>query len=101
MLEVGFKTYYDRFILAARASKERGDAEKTAEKLLSYSCNLLLDEEADGKLKLIRSICEDGYIYFEVEPFDFSLERFSGIKDALVSIISAFSEEYPGEITVE
>ena len=49
----------------------------------------------------IKSKNGTSYIYFEVEPFDFSLERFLGIKDALVSIISAFSEEYPGEITVE
>lgn len=113
MLEIGFKTYYDRTVISAKRNGNESFAEKTAEKtaekavekaaekLLSYACELLLEEEADGRLKVIRSIVDDGYIYFEAEPFEFSKERFDGIIDAFSWALCAFSEEYPGDIRFE
>lgn len=105
MLEIGFKTYYDRTVISAKRSGNESFGEKTVEKavekLLSYACELLLEEEADGRLKVIRSIVDDGYIYFEAEPFDFSKERFDGIIDAFSWALCAFSEEYPSDIRLE
>lgn len=63
--------------------------------------NCIRDEEAKGRLKLLRDIVREGYICLEIESFDYAKERISGITDACITGLSILSEHYPQYIRFE
>ena len=60
-----------------------------------------VDEESAERLKLRRKIIRDGYAFFEIEKFDFSRERVSGIIDGFVTGFLMLAENYPDHVRME
>lgn len=100
MTTVYFREYYDRLLITIEGHSsyaEQGrDIVCAGVSALTYTLvNCMLDEEADGRVKLIRSIVRNGYVHLEVEYFDFSKERIKGIFDACVTGLLMLEESYP------
>lgn len=106
MTRVYYREYYDKYLLIIEGHS--GFAEKgkdivcSAVSILIYSfLNMLKDEEADKRLILRREIVRDGYFCVEIEPFDFSKQRTSGIVDTIIMGLALLNENYPEHIKLE
>ena len=63
--------------------------------------NCIKDEEADGRIKLHKSIIRDGYVHFEIEIFDFAKQRVEGIIESFIKGLYMLSDEYPQYVKFE
>ena len=62
--------------------------------------NTLLDEEASDRIKLVRKVIRDGYVFIEIKKFDFSQERIDGILDLFVAGLQMIEEAYPDSMKI-
>ena len=106
MTMVTYRDYYDKTLIIAEGhsgSAPRGqDLVCAGVSCLVYMLiNTLIDEEASGRIRLVRNVVRDGYVCVELEPFDFSRDRVKGIVDAFMTGIYMLAEGYPNNLRVE
>ena len=106
MTRVCYREYYDKVIFIIEGHSGFGavgaDVVCAGISTLVYALiNCLTDEESAERLKLRRKIIRDGYAFFEIEKFDFSRERVSGIIDGFVTGFLMLAENYPDHVRME
>ena len=106
MTTVTYRDYYDKTLIIAEGhsgSAPRGqDLVCAGISCLVYTLlNTLADEEASGRIRLVRNVVRDGYVCVELESFGFSRERIKGIVDTFMTGVYMLSESYPGNLRVE
>ncbi len=106
MTRVCYREYYDKTILTVEGHSGFGtvgnDVVCAGISTLVYAfINCIMDEESTERLKLNRKIIRDGYVYLEIEKFDFSKERISGIVDGFLTGFLMLAENYPDHIRME
>ena len=104
MTNVYHRGYYDRLLISIEGHNSYAQYGKNivcaAVSILAYTLiNCLLDEEAQGNVKLIRNVVRDGFICLEIEYFDYSKERVKGIVDACLTGLLMLEESYPEHIS--
>lgn len=106
MTKVYYREYYDRALITVEGHS--GYAENGSDivcagvsTLIFAFVNCILDEESNNRLKLTRNIIRDSYVCFEIEKFDFSKERVSGIIDAFITGVLMLAENYPQHVRME
>lgn len=106
MTKVLYREYYDRTLIIIEGHSgfsEKGEDVVCAgvSTLVFTLINCVYDEEADGRLKLIRKIVRDGYVCLEIESFDFAKERISAITDTCITGLLMLCEHYPQYVKFE
>lgn len=106
MTKVFYREYYDNTLIVVEGHSgfaENGEDVVCAgvSALVFTLINCVRDEESKGRLKLTRDIVRDGYVCFEIESFDFSKERISGITDACITGLLMLQEHYPQYVKFE
>lgn len=106
MTKITYRDYYDKILIIAEGHSGYAtcgeDIVCAGVSTLIYTLiNALLDEEAWEHIKFLRNIQRDGYIYLEIEYFDFSKERVHGITDTFLTGVLMLQENYPKYITME
>ena len=106
MTRVFYREYYDRYLLIVEGHSGFGEKGKdivcSAVSILVYTLlNMLKDEESDNHLKLRREVINDGYFCVEVEPFDFSKQKITGLIETIIMGFSLLNEAYPENVKIE
>ncbi len=106
MTHVTCREYRDNLVIIAEGHSCYGDRGSdivcAGISVLVYTLiNTLLDEEADEKINLVRSIVRDGYVYIEIKRYDFSRQRTDGIIDTFKTGLYMLSEAYPDFISID
>lgn len=106
MTKITCREYRDNMVIIAEGHSGYGDRGSdivcAGISVLVYTLvNTLLDEEASDRIKLVRRVVRDGYVYIEIERFDFSRERIDGIIDAFNTGLYMLSETYPDYIAID
>lgn len=106
MTRITCREYGDDYILIAEGHSGYGnrgtDIVCAGISTLVYAfINTLLDEEADERIKIIRNVIRDGYIFLEIEKFDFSADRINGIIDLFTTGLHMLSESYPDALIID
>lgn len=106
MTRVTGREYGDNYIFIAEGHSGYGnrgtDIVCAGISTLVYAfINTLLDEEADKRIKIIRNVIRDGYVFLEIEKFDFSMERTNGIIDLFTTGLQMLSESYPDSLIID
>ncbi|MBQ8183120.1 MAG: ribosomal-processing cysteine protease Prp [Clostridia bacterium] len=106
MTKIYYREYYDRALITVEGhsgyAQSGSDIVCAGVSTLVFAfVNCILDEESNGRLKLIRNIVRDSYVCFEIEKFDFSKERISGIVDAFITGFLMLAETYPQCVKLE
>ncbi len=106
MTKVCYREYYDKTLLTIEGHSgfaSRGN-DVVCAGISTLACafiNSILDEESNGRLKLHRKIIRDGYVCFEIEKFDFSKERITGMVDGFLTGFMMLAENFPQNIVME
>ena len=103
MTNIYHREYYDRLLISIEGHNAYAEQGKNivcaAVSVLAYTLiNCMLDEEAQGNVKLIRNIVRDGFVHLEIEYYDFSKERVKGILDACLTGFLMLEESYPKHV---
>ncbi len=106
MIKICYREYYGRTLLTVEGHSgfdSRGNDIVCAgvSTLVGAFLNTVLDEESNGRLSLQRNIIRDGYLYLEIEKFDFSRERTEGIVDGFMTGFMMLAETYPEHVVME
>ncbi len=106
MTTVCYREYYDRFLVLIEGhsgfGKSGDDIVCAGVSTISYTLlNTLLDEEAEGNIKLIRNIVRDGYICLEIECAEHIKQRVKGIIDTCIKGFFMLEESYPAYVSVK
>ena len=106
MTHVTLREYRDNYLVIAEGHSgyaDRGfDVVCAGISCLVYALiNTLLDEEASDRIRLVRKVIRDGYVYFEIKRFDFSRERIDGIIDLFTTGLLMLEETYPNSIRID
>lgn len=106
MTKVYYREYYDKTLLTVEGhcgfDTVGNDIVCAGISAITFAfVNSILDEEVNGRLRLHRNIVRDGYICFEIEKFDFSKARISGIIDSFLTGIMMLADIYPQYIRME
>ena len=106
MTKVLYRECYDNFLIIVEGHSdfaEYGEDVVCAgiSTVVFTLVNCIRDEEAKGRLKIIKDIVRDGYVCLEIESFDYAKERIEGITDACITGLSILAEHYPEYIKFE
>lgn len=106
MTKILYREYYDKTLIIIEghsgfSSRGKDIVCAGISTLVFTLVNCVRDEEADGRLKIIREIIRDGYVCLEFESFDFAKQRISGITDACITGLLMLQEQYPKHVEFE
>ncbi len=105
MTSVFYREYYDNLIFSVEGhsgfANTGSDIVCAGVSVLSYTLlNTLLDEEAGENIKLVKNIVSDGYLYLEIEFFDYSKERIKAVADTILTGFYMLEENYPDYVKI-
>ncbi len=106
MTKVYQREYYDNILITLDGHSDYGTKGNDivcagVSTLVCNFINCIKDEEADGRIKLRKSIIRDGYVHFEIEIFDFAKQRVEGIIESFIKGLYMLSDEYPQHVKFE
>jgi uncharacterized protein YsxB (DUF464 family) len=106
LTKVIYREYYDRTLLIVDGHSGFGEAGEDIvcagiSTMVGAFINSILDEEGNERLKLHRKIIRDGYVCVEIEKFDFSRERITGMLEGFLTGFLMLAENYPDYVRME
>ena len=105
MTTVMYREYYDKYIISVEGHAGFASAGSdiicaAVSAVAQTLINALMQEHDDDRLCLRELQVNDGSVYIEVEPFDFSQERTSTIIETCMAGFNYLEEEFPDYVRI-
>ena len=106
MTRICYREYYDKALMIVEGHADFGAVGEDIvcagiSTIVGAFINSVLDEESNDRLKLHRKIIREGYVCLEIEKFDYSKERISGMIDGFLTGFVMLAEKYPQYVRIE